>query len=96
MDFEMLNKIAMKLDPLPEKDHYELDENRNYLVTEFKEEDNNRIILALNAEFQIVLPDRITRAINNNYELYIQLTECTQRYNLFIEYHGGGRFQFTV
>lgn len=95
MDFEMLNKIAMKLDPLPEKDHYELNEDQNYLVTEFKEEDN-RIILALNAEFQIILPDRISRAINSNYELYIRLTENVQRYNLFIEYHGGARFQFSV
>lgn len=91
----MLNKIAMKLDPLPEKDHYQLDENHNYLVTEFKEEDD-RIILALNAEFQIILPDRISRAISSNYELYIRLTENVQRYNLLIEYHGGGRFQFTI
>lgn len=95
MDIEMLNKLAMHpFGSLPEKNYHELYEHQNYLVTCMKQEDS-RIIFELDSEFQINLPDRISRAINNHYDLFIELSERVQRYNLFIKYHGCDKFEFT-
>lgn len=95
----MLNKIAMRpFDPLPVKNYFELHENESYLVTAMKLEDvetsNQRIVFELNSEFEIILPSRITRALLKHYSLYIIISENIQKYQLFLEYHGGDRFKF--
>ena len=89
MELTKLNTIACGVQ-LPTKKVSELTNNHNFMITRFKEVSTKygmKIIAVLDDEFQIFLPNRVCKALQEN-EDFFTLQDAANKYELFITYNG--------
>lgn len=98
MDFTKLNEIAKGssgLSFLPTKRMCDLEKGKNYMITSLKHcktRYGKKIIVTINESFQVFLPDRVGKNIDES--LFNELTEKTNKMLLFINYYGENKFEF--
>lgn len=94
MNFEKLN-AAIAL--LPTKKMVDLDINQKYKVTEMKKVTTQFgpcIVLNLNDEFQLFLPDRVLTFFNDNDTMFTEMLEKIVNSTLSFVYLGDKKFEF--
>ena len=75
----------------------ELEKGETYLVTEIKQVNTKyglKAVVVIDEEFQVFLPNRVSKALEENGNLFDQLAEKANKCKLFILYHGEQNFEF--
>lgn len=96
MDFETLNRICSN-SFLPRKSLSELQKDVAYIVTQIKRVNTRfgaKVVVVLNEEFQVFLPDRASRALDKNENLYDEMAAKANKYDLSLIYLGDNKFKF--
>lgn len=96
MDFAALNRIAMNT-YLPNKALSELEKGQTYMVTQLKQISTKfglKVVIVVDEEYQVFLPDRVSKVLDNNDKLFADLAMKANKYALYIKYHGDNKFEF--
>lgn len=97
MDFEDLNNVARLNAFLPKRSLSELTIHERYLVTALKQVSTKfglKVVAVVNSEFQMFLPNRISKAFETSPDLFNELSTNANKYKLFLIPHGEDRFEF--
>lgn len=92
----MLNRICSNVF-LPRKKMSDLEKGTRYMVTDIKQvytRFGRRVVVTLNEEFQVFLPERASRAIDKNESLYEEMAAKANKYDLSLVYLGDYKFRF--
>lgn len=92
----MLNRICSNTF-LPKKCFAELEKDARYMVTDIRRVQTRfgrRIVITLNEEFQIFLPDRASKVLGKSESLYEEMAAKANKYDLSLVYLGDNKFKF--
>ena len=93
----MLNKICANTF-LPKKALADLETDKNYMVTAIKQVSTRfglKVVVSIDEEFQVFLPDRASKALEKNNNLFSEMAQKANQYSLFLVYHGDNKFEFS-
>ena len=103
MNLSELNKLA-KNPLLPKKKMSEMEKGKLYPVTSLRQISTKfglKTIAEFNDnddedKFHVFLPNRISKSLEENQQLFEDLSHKAQTLNLFIMSHGDDKFEFVV
>ena len=96
MDFATLNRICSNTF-LPRKNLSELEKGETYIVTEINQVSTKyglKAVVVIDGEFQVFLPNRVSKALEANGNLFDELAASANKYKLFLLYQGEQNFEF--
>ena len=95
MGSAMLNRICSNTH-LPKKNLSDLKKGEIYIVIE--KQVNTKFVfeavVVIDAEFQVFLPNRVSKALEENGNLFDEHSERGNKYKLFFVYQGEQNFEF--
>lgn len=92
MDFIKLNEIAGNA-PLPIKQLSKLERDIPFIITAFSMVEE-KIFIEIDEEFQIALPHRVCKILNENKPFFEEIQAKANKLQLFVIYLGNGRMNF--
>lgn len=98
MNFNTLNSIA-RGPFLPKKRFSDLNVNETYAITKIRQVNTKygvKTVVEIDEEFQLFLPNRVCKALDENEELFHQLAAKVNKYELCIKYLGGDKIEFVT